>query len=73
MIEITDKQLCCGCSACVSICPKNCISLVEDEEGFLYPKVDKANCINCNLCENVCQFVSASDKRIPKKCMPQKI
>lgn len=67
MIEITDKQLCCGCSACVSVCPKNCISLVEDEEGFLYPKVDKTNCINCNLCESVCQFVRTSDKHIPKK------
>ncbi len=67
MIEITDKQLCCGCSACVSICPKNCISFAEDEEGFLYPKVDKTNCINCNLCESVCQFVRTSDKHIPKK------
>lgn len=67
MIEVADKQLCCGCSACVSICPKNCISLVEDEEGFLYPKVDKTNCINCNLCESVCQFVRTSDKHIPKK------
>lgn len=26
----------------------------EDEEGFLYPAVDKETCINCGACERVC-------------------
>lgn len=51
-----DKEQCCGCGACASICPKKCISLVEDEEGFLYPNVDKHECVSCGLCEKVCPF-----------------
>lgn len=54
MIKITDKHDCCGCSACESICPKHCISMSEDEEGFLYPKVNLDACIDCKLCEKVC-------------------
>lgn len=54
MIEITKKTMCCGCTACASICPQNCIEMVEDEEGFLYPKVDKERCTSCGLCNRVC-------------------
>lgn len=56
MIEITDKNLCCACGACASVCPKNCISMVPDSEGFLYPKVDISSCIDCKLCESVCMY-----------------
>lgn len=54
MIEIRDKGKCCGCGACYNICPKNAVIMVEDEEGFRYPKVDKEKCINCGLCKKVC-------------------
>lgn len=39
MINILDKQDCCGCSACIQVCPKQCITMLEDKEGFLYPQV----------------------------------
>lgn len=52
----TSKYNCCGCSACMNICPQHAISMVEDEEGFLYPEVDKKRCSKCNLCESVCIF-----------------
>lgn len=54
MIRISDPFRCCGCSACAQRCPKRCISLREDAEGFLYPKVDVSLCIDCGLCEQVC-------------------
>ena len=54
MIEIKDKSQCCGCEACSQICPKSCISMISDEEGFLYPFVDDKKCISCGLCEKVC-------------------
>lgn len=54
MINITDKHKCCGCTACISVCPKGCISMSEDKEGFLYPIVDSVKCIDCGLCEKVC-------------------
>ena len=46
MINITDKHDCCGCSACVAACPKQCIAMLEDAEGFLYPEVDAAACVD---------------------------
>lgn len=57
MIQINDKTKCCGCTACMSACPKNCISMEEDYEGFLYPKVDIEKCINCHACERVCRYL----------------
>lgn len=53
MIEILDKTKCCGCNACAQKCPKHCIHLIKDSEGFYYPQVDTKLCINCGLCEKV--------------------
>lgn len=64
MIRIVDKRQCCGCAACVQKCPKHCISFYEDEEGFLYPRIDTNNCIDCGLCEKVCPFLNC-DKAVP--------
>lgn len=54
MIKILNKTNCSGCSACANICPKNCIKMQTDEEGFLYPRIDADICIECKLCEKVC-------------------
>ena len=62
MIRITDKKKCCGCSACVQRCPKQCIRLEEDTEGFLYPRVNEETCIKCGLCEKVCPILNQADK-----------
>lgn len=63
MIKINDKHNCCGCSACIAICPKHCITFIEDKCGFLYPHVDETICINCGLCERVCPVISKDDDR----------
>lgn len=64
MIEIKNKKNCCGCSACYSICPKNCIEMKADEEGFLYPNVNKDLCINCGLCEKVCPIINKAEEKV---------
>lgn len=51
---IKDKYNCTGCAACVNICPKQCISLKKDSEGFFYPFVDSNHCVQCHLCTSVC-------------------
>lgn len=56
MINITNPSDCSGCTACASICPRHCITMIPDGLGFLYPTIDKEACINCGLCENVCAF-----------------
>ena len=69
MITITDKHNCCGCSACSSICSKHCITMQADNDGFLYPKVNEADCIDCGLCEKVCHELHPYDKREPIKVL----
>ena len=58
MITIHDKIDCCGCQACANVCPKRCISMQADEEGFLYPHVNQTTCVNCGLCEKVCPILN---------------
>lgn len=50
------KKDCCGCSACGAICPQEAIIFKHDEQGFLYPFVEKEKCIGCHLCEKVCAY-----------------
>lgn len=65
MIHIKRKEDCCGCSACAQICPRSCISMIPDNEGFLYPHVDSSICVNCGLCEKVCNIQHPRDERKP--------
>lgn len=65
MINIKEKHNCCGCSACVQVCPKQCISMSADNEGFLYPQIDTAICIDCGLCEKVCPVINQNEPREP--------
>ncbi len=51
-----NKQDCCGCTACKSICPEQAISMLPDEEGFQYPEVNRNLCVECGLCTKVCSF-----------------
>lgn len=54
-IRLNDEK-CTGCFACVNICPKNCIYMKHNKEGFLYPAIDEDNCLNCGLCKSVCSI-----------------
>lgn len=65
MIDIRDKKDCTGCNACVQRCPKSCIEMLEDEQGFLYPQVDLSRCIECDVCEKVCPVINQTEPRQP--------
>lgn len=53
-MKLAVKEDCCGCAACANACPKNCVSMVPDKEGFSYPQIDAAQCVGCGLCEKAC-------------------
>lgn len=72
MINIQDRSQCCGCSACLHICPKHSISFKEDKEGFLYPEIDTKTCVDCGLCEKVCPVINQNDERLPLKVFAAK-
>lgn len=50
------RENCCGCTACLAICPADAILMRPDEEGFLYPVVDAMKCMRCYRCISVCVF-----------------
>ena len=62
MIDIRHKADCCGCEACVQVCPKKCIDFSKDSQGFFYPIVNKESCVDCGLCENVCPVINKTTR-----------
>lgn len=67
MIKIDKKELCNGCSTCANVCPKQCIQMKPDKEGFLYPTVDINLCNNCHLCEIHCPMYIMHSPQTPIK------
>lgn len=65
MIKIDSKENCIGCNACKQKCPKHCISIIEDNEGFKYPKVNLKDCIDCHACEAVCPVLNSGEPLPP--------
>lgn len=69
MLICKENKICTACGACANICPQNAIQMKEDEYGFLYPSIDEEKCINCRLCEKVCQNIDALSKNSPSKTL----
>ena len=68
MIELfAEKKDCCGCGACVNICPKTAIHMEKDEYGFVYPRIDVEKCVECGACKKVCAFQNEPTKRQPQR------
>lgn len=61
MKQVHEKEDCCGCTACMSICPKQTIFMKKDTCGFSYPLIDERNCIDCGLCRKICSFIKSNN------------
>lgn len=66
---IINKNDCCGCGACAAICPQNAISMIEDENGFIYPHIDQNKCISCGVCLKTCGYKTAIPENDPLKVL----
>ena len=51
--EVAERDLCCGCGTCASVCPNNAIEIIVSE-GIYVPKVDEEKCERCRLCVECC-------------------
>lgn len=59
---LCEKKECCGCGSCASACPRQCIEMIENKEGFLYPKIEEKKCINCGLCNQSCPILNVKQE-----------
>lgn len=64
MIILENRELCNGCHACYSGCPKNCIEMEQDREGFLFPKIDDSKCNECGICQKICPMNKTQIERM---------
>lgn len=53
-ISLINYKKCFSCRSCFLSCPKNAIEMIENQEGFFYPKVIEDKCIDCGLCVKKC-------------------
>lgn len=53
-MKLANKKVCSGCHACFNVCPKHCITMEYDEEGFLQPQINKSVCVECGMCKSIC-------------------
>lgn len=58
MPTLASKEKCTGCAACYNACAHSAITMVEDAEGFLVPKVNNSECVECGLCEMSCPVIT---------------
>lgn len=69
MIDMLDDIRCTGCEACYNVCPVDAIQMIENQEGFFHPRINKETCIHCNLCEKSCPLLDHKDGE-QKKAAP---
>ena len=60
------KNECTGCTACAFVCPKQCIDIKLDTEGFYFPVIDKDRCISCKKCETICHCLNQKEAVVNK-------
>lgn len=56
IVLFSEKKDCSGCGACSEICPKQAITMQEDEYGFIYPNIEHKLCVKCGMCQKVCGY-----------------
>lgn len=55
-LDDKNKSKCFGCEACAQVCGKVAITMDEDQDGFRYPLIDFAKCVDCGMCRKVCPY-----------------
>lgn len=64
---ILDKSKnCASCGLCVAICPKQCLKIELNGDGFYRPTlIESMQCVNCGICDAHCPANFDVDKKTP--------
>lgn len=62
------REYCSGCGACKEACPKQCISMKQMEDGFLFPVINSEACIHCDKCKRTCPYNNLVEKNSTLAC-----
>lgn len=54
MITVCKENMCTGCMACVEVCNKDAIKIVDSLKSY-NALIEEDKCIGCNKCKHVCQ------------------
>lgn len=71
MLTFDVEEFCCGCGACMNVCPTSAITKTESDDGFMIPVIDLQKCISCGLCERVCPHLNSAKKEKKTVLFPQ--
>ena len=55
---LCERKDCIGCFACLQSCKQKAISIENSDDGFLYPVINHAKCVNCGVCSRSCPIIS---------------
>lgn len=55
-------EMCEGCTECVSVCPTDCLQMVETSHAGVYiPWIDNVDaCTGCGKCQHACTWLAIS-------------
>ena len=62
MRTVCKTNKCVGCHACEELCPKNAIR-IEDQAEYMNAVIDETSCIDCKICDGVCQINYPLEKK----------